>query len=100
MTEDLHLRIYHLMTMNFFWQIVDVKTNRILGPLKEGEIWTKGPHLMSGYYQNRKSTSEIIDENGWLHTGDIGYYDEDGDFFLLDRLKELIKYKAYQVGII
>lgn len=52
---------------------------------------------MKGYCGDKKSTSATIDEDGWLHTGDIGYYDEDGFFFIVDRLKELIKYKAFQV---
>ena len=51
---------------------------------------------MNGYFQNPKATAEMV-KDGWLHTGDIGYYDEKGYFFVVDRLKELIKYKGYQV---
>lgn len=47
---------------------------------------------------NPKSTEETIDKEGWLHTGDIGYVDDDDQVFIIDRLKELIKYKGYQVA--
>ena len=50
-----------------------------------------------GYLSNPEATSQTIDGEGWLHTGDIGHYDEDEYFFIVDRLKELIKYKGFQV---
>lgn len=52
---------------------------------------------MKGYYNDQNSTMATIDKDGWLHSGDIGYYDEMGYFYIVDRLKELIKYKGYQV---
>jgi acyl-CoA synthetase (AMP-forming)/AMP-acid ligase II len=54
--------------------------------------------VMKGYWNNPAATAESIDEEGWYHTGDIGYADEDGYFYVLDRVKELIKYKALQVA--
>ncbi|XP_058118404.1 uncharacterized protein LOC131288319 [Anopheles ziemanni] len=78
-------------------KVVDPETGRILGPNQPGELCFKGTQIMKGYIGNEKATNETIDKDGWLHTGDIGYYDEDGEFFIIDRLKELIKYKGYQV---
>jgi long-subunit acyl-CoA synthetase (AMP-forming) len=52
---------------------------------------------MKGYYKRPDATAEIIDSEGWLHTGDVGYYDEAGYFYVVDRLKELIKVKGFQV---
>jgi acyl-CoA synthetase (AMP-forming)/AMP-acid ligase II len=63
-----------------------------------GELWIRGPQVMLGYLNNPEATAATIDADGWLHTGDLGTVDANGYVFLLDRVKELIKYKAYQVA--
>jgi acyl-CoA synthetase (AMP-forming)/AMP-acid ligase II len=78
--------------------VVDIETGRQLGPNQQGEVWVRGPQVMKGYLNNPDATAATITDDGWLKTGDIGYYDEDGYFFIVDRLKELIKYKSYQVA--
>ncbi|MFJ8112511.1 AMP-binding protein [Streptomyces sp. NPDC096132] len=63
-----------------------------------GEVWIRGPQVMKGYFGRPEETDALIDADGWLHTGDIGRVDEDGNWFIVDRVKELIKYKGYQVA--
>jgi acyl-CoA synthetase (AMP-forming)/AMP-acid ligase II len=79
-------------------KIVDMETGAELGHNQEGEICARGPQLMKGYLNRPEATAATIDEDGWLHTGDIGYADEDGHFYIVDRAKELIKYKGFQVA--
>ncbi|XP_058058848.1 uncharacterized protein LOC131209735 [Anopheles bellator] len=78
-------------------KVIDTETGKPLGPNRPGELLFKGTQIMKGYIGNEKATNETIDKEGWLRTGDIGYYDEDNEFYIIDRLKELIKYKGYQV---
>jgi acyl-CoA synthetase (AMP-forming)/AMP-acid ligase II len=79
-------------------KIVDMETGGALGHNREGEICMRGPQVMKGYLNRPEATSATIDADGWLHTGDIGYADEDGHFYIVDRAKELIKYKGFQVA--
>lgn len=83
---------------NMACKIVDPATGQEVGPNQLGEIWMRGPNIMKGYLNNPEATAQTIDDEGWLHSGDIGYVDEDGFFYVVDRLKELIKYKGLQVA--
>lgn len=69
-----------------------------VGPNITGELWVRGPQIMKGYHNNDKATKETVTPDGWLRTGDIGYYDENYEFYITDRLKELIKVKGFQVA--
>jgi acyl-CoA synthetase (AMP-forming)/AMP-acid ligase II len=71
---------------------------RLLPPGEQGEICVRGPQVMLGYLNRPEATAAMIDSEGWLHTGDLGFGDERGRFFIVDRLKELIKYKGCQVA--
>jgi acyl-CoA synthetase (AMP-forming)/AMP-acid ligase II len=79
-------------------KIVDLETGEALGYGQRGEVCVRGPQIMKGYLNKPDATASTIDLEGWLHTGDIGYADEDGHFFIVDRAKELIKYKGLQVA--
>jgi acyl-CoA synthetase (AMP-forming)/AMP-acid ligase II len=79
-------------------RLVSPETGEDAGPGEEGEIWIRGPQRMKGYFGKPEETDTLIDADGWLHTGDIGRVDDDGWWFVVDRVKELIKYKGYQVA--
>ena len=78
--------------------VVDLETGTTPVPPGEiGELLIRGPQVMKGYYENPEATAETITDDGWLHTGDIVRMDDDGYVWILDRKKELIKYKGFQV---
>ncbi|WP_415952323.1 4-coumarate--CoA ligase family protein [Streptomyces sp. KLOTTS4A1] len=71
---------------------------RDLGVGEEGEVVVRGPQVMKGYLGRPDATADMIDDEGWLHTGDVGRVDADGWLYIVDRVKELIKYKGFQVA--
>jgi acyl-CoA synthetase (AMP-forming)/AMP-acid ligase II len=79
-------------------RVVDPDTGGDLGTGEPGELWVRGPQIMAGYLGNFEATAETIDADGWLKTGDLGYVDGEGNVFVVDRLKELIKVSAHAVA--
>ena len=100
-------------------KVIDTETGKILGPNQIGEAWMKCPTSMICYYNNPEKTKAIIDsegiikfrfqnpynnnaniveKTGWLHSGDLIYYDEEGNFFITERVERIIKYKSYRVS--
>ncbi|MGW0894517.1 AMP-binding protein [Saccharopolyspora sp. NPDC002578] len=78
-------------------RLVDPATGADVGPGERGELWVRGPNVMSGYLNNAAATAETLDADGYLHTGDVATITADGVLTIVDRVKELIKYKGYQV---
>lgn len=78
--------------------IIDPSTGESLGPGETGELWVRGPNVFGSYLNNPEATAATVDGAGWLHTGDLCHFDDDGYLFVTDRLKELIKVKGFQVA--
>jgi 4-coumarate--CoA ligase len=78
-------------------RVVDPATGDDRDTGEEGELWVRGPQVMKGYLNNEEATRHTIDQDGWLHTGDIAVVDDDDHVSIVDRVKELIKYKGFQV---
>lgn len=83
---------------NTEFRVVDVETHEDVTPGERGEIWVRGPQVMKGYLGRPDATAETIDADGWLHTGDVATVDEEERVYIVDRVKELIKYKGHQVA--
>jgi acyl-CoA synthetase (AMP-forming)/AMP-acid ligase II len=79
-------------------RVVNLASGLDCSPGEQGEIWARGPQAFLGYLDDPDATRVSLDSAGWVHTGDLGYVDDDGYFYIVDRLKELIKYKAHQVA--
>jgi len=79
-------------------RMVDPQTGLDVAVGEAGEVWVRGPQVMKGYLNNPEATAKTVDADGWLHTGDIGVVDADGYLEIVDRLKELIKVKGFQVA--
>ena len=94
--SDKHGSVGHLVA-GTECRLVNTETGLDAEPGRDGEIWIRGPQVMRGYLNNPEATTATLDADGWLHTGDVAFRDEDGHFFIVDRVKELIKYKGFQV---
>jgi acyl-CoA synthetase (AMP-forming)/AMP-acid ligase II len=79
-------------------RLVDPVTGHDAEPGERGELWARGPQVMAGYLGRPEAAAQILDPQGWLRTGDLGYVDVNGNVFVIDRLKELIKVNAFQVA--
>lgn len=86
-----------MLMPSFSAKVVDTETGVALPPYGEGELCLKSPTVMKGYLGNEEATKGAIDSDGWLKTGDLCYFDEDGFIYIVDRIKELIKHNGYQV---
>ena len=98
---NFYFKVYfclHVIPCHTFQQIRDLKTDKFLPAYGKGEICMSGGFLMKGYLNNKEATDAMISPDGWLRTGDIGYYDSKGYLYVVDRLKEIVKYKGLQVS--
>ncbi|MFB9905178.1 AMP-binding protein [Allokutzneria oryzae] len=95
--DDISIGTVGVIIPNMECKLVDPGTGEEVGEGVPGELWCKGPNVMAGYLNNRDATDATLDTDGFLHTGDVAVIDADGVVSIVDRVKELIKYKGYQV---
>ncbi|WP_424926903.1 AMP-binding protein [Amaricoccus tamworthensis] len=96
--DDEHHGSAGLVVPNVECRIISAQTGADVEPGEEGELLVRGPNVMTGYLNNPDATAKTLDADGWLHTGDVARVDDEGYFFVVDRVKELIKYKGFQVA--
>lgn len=77
---------------------VDIETGQPVKQFERGELWVRGPNIVKGYFQNEQANKDTFTEDRWLKTGDVAMVDDQGNFSIVDRIKELIKVKGYQVA--
>jgi acyl-CoA synthetase (AMP-forming)/AMP-acid ligase II len=94
---DMDLNSVGVTLPNITCKLVDPETGAEVGPGGRGELWVRGPNVMTGYLNDPEATAITLDDEGYLHTGDVAEVTEEGVFSIVDRVKELIKYKGYQV---
>ncbi|GAA0155501.1 ligase [Lithospermum erythrorhizon] len=87
-----------LLAPNSEAKVVDWVSGESMPPGGVGELWLRSPGVMKCYLKNPEETINNVDKDGWLHTGDIVYFDQDGYLYVIDRLKEVIKYKGFQIS--
>jgi len=102
--HDIPVSSVGAMLPNQVCKLIDTETGEEIteigedGMTRPGELLVKGPNVMVGYLNQPEATAEILDADGFLHTGDIAVYHEGEYFSIVDRVKELIKYKGYQIA--
>jgi long-subunit acyl-CoA synthetase (AMP-forming) len=79
-------------------KIIDLNGGQSLGPNIDGAICVRGPKMFFNYLNNESATQEMVDKEGWLHTGDIGHYDQNEGLFITDSSKEVIKIGAVTIA--
>ena len=98
--DDISPGTVGVLAPNMQARLVDPATGADVGFGEPGELWLRGPNVMVGYLNNPEATALTIDADGWLHTGDVATVDQHGVYAIVDRVKELIKYKGYQVALL
>ncbi|ODT23093.1 AMP-binding protein [Microbacterium sp. SCN 69-37] len=102
--DDIPVSSVGTILPNIACKLVDTETGEEIteieddGRTRPGELWVQGPNVMLGYLNKPAATAETLDADGFLHTGDIAVYHDGGYFSIVDRVKELIKYKGYQIA--